>query len=146
MTALIAVTFKDLTPDQAVKIIGYASASGVTAAVSAPAAAAAPAAPPPPVAAAPAGLPPPPVAAAPAAPPPPPAAPAPAADTPQGEVVRLMQLYVRAVNPATGQPHGANGAKKVLAQIGAAKVQDVTDPAQLKWLKDAFANTAWAPA
>ena len=91
--------------------------------------------PPPPVASAP-----PPVPGAGAPPPPPqPATPPPQPANPRlDNVLKLMDAYSRA-------GHGVPGARKVLAQVGIQRVQDANE-AQLDWLAQAFANTAWAPA
>lgn len=154
----VTVSF-DVPAEAAVKIIGLVSGSGLVpgmAPITAPATqgtapapampvAPAPAAPPVPTMAPPAPVAAPaPAAPAPAAPPPPaPAAPA-SADSEVGRVTALMAAYAKAVNPATGKPHAAAGAKKVLAQVGVERVQDA-NPEQLAWLAQAFANTQWAP-
>lgn len=91
----------------------------------APAMAPPPAAAPPPVASVPQVPQAPVPAAAPMAAPPA----APGAVTHQA-VLAAMQSYARVYKTA--------GVKAVLQQLGAAKVQDVTDQAQLKWLLDTF--------
>lgn len=149
----VTVSF-DVPAEAAVKIIGLVSGSGLVpgmAPITAPAtqapAPAMPAAPAPAPAPVAAPVPAPVVAPVPApvaAPPPPaPAAPA-SADSEVGRVTALMAAYAKAVNPATGKPHAAAGAKKVLAQVGVERVQDA-NPEQLAWLAQAFANTQWAP-
>jgi len=75
--------------------------------------------------------------AAPPAPPPPPQPAAPPQSPLQQQVVHLMDAYSKA-------GHGIAGVRKVLAVCGLQRAQDANEE-QLRWLAEAFANTAWAP-
>lgn len=125
----VSLTFTDLSPEEAQALLATLANSPVvtttpvrTLAAPKVTTAAAPAAP------------------APKTPPPPPAAATAAAGNPVvAQVVKAMQGYVKAHNGDIG------AALKVIAQVGATKLQDVTEPTHLEWLLQAFSDHTYVP-
>jgi hypothetical protein len=121
----VSITFTDLSPEEAQALLATLAGSPVVSVSPVR-----PSAPKPTAPAAPAPS---------AVPAPPPTQAAPSGNPVVASVVKAMQSYVKAHNG------DINAALKVIAQVGATKLQDVTDPAHLNWLLTAFSDPTYVP-